>query len=439
MSQGLSSAPSSIRRLGGFTGAVVCGAVLSQGLLSCARMEAPSGGPEDNRPPVVVSTEPDTFAVVRDFDGPVVFRFSERISERPQGGTVEDAVVVSPPTSAVEVDFQRSAIEVSLADGFEPGRVYRVRVNPVVVDMFSNPMLAPFELVFSTGAEFSSGVVAGVVRDRITGEPVSGARVHARPSGEPEAAPNVSRTDEDGIFALRYLPPASYEVTAFDDRNRSGAVEEGEPRRVESVTLEGASDTVLVSLAVLAPDTTPARVARVEPVDSAALRITTDDYLDPSESLDAVQVILSRQGAAAPSVESLLHAHEWRARADSLAAAADTGAADADGAGQPTGPGGGAGRGAGAGAGVGAAGAPTSEQELYGLLEGSLEAGVEYEVSVSGIVNIAGTPGGGGLDTLVWEPPPPDTTTAAPDSAGANGAGPPDGPGAGNPAPPPDR
>ncbi|MFW6200571.1 MAG: Ig-like domain-containing protein, partial [Gemmatimonadota bacterium] len=67
---------------------LLCGAVLLYPLFSCARMEAPSGGPEDTRPPVVVSTEPDTFAVVEDFGGPVVIRFSERISEQPQGGTV---------------------------------------------------------------------------------------------------------------------------------------------------------------------------------------------------------------------------------------------------------------------------------------------------------------------------------------------------------------
>lgn len=387
-------------------------------------MEAPSGGPEDNRPPVVVSTEPDTFAVVEDFEGPVVFRFSERISERLQGGTVEDAVVVSPPTSPVQVDFQRSALEISLEEGFEPGRVYRVRVNPVVVDMFSNAMPAPFELVFSTGADYSAGAVAGVVRDRITGEPVSGARVHARPSDEPDAAPNVSRTDDDGIFALRYLPAGSYRITAFQDRNRSGEPDAGEPRHLDSLVLASASDTVVTSLEILAPDSTPARVVRVAAADSGTLRIETDDPLDPSASLDPVEVSLSRESGVAPEVREILHAHEWEARRDSLAGLADTTA----------GAGAGAGDGGDAGADVGAPGAqiapgaspespgpPRAEQEIYPLLESALEAGVEYVVTVSGIVNINGLPGGGGTDTLVWEPPPPDTTSTPPDSLDANG------------------
>ncbi|MDX1566934.1 MAG: Ig-like domain-containing protein [Longimicrobiales bacterium] len=386
-------------------------------LLSCARMEAPSGGPEDTRPPVVVSTEPDTFAVVEDFQGPVVFRFSERISERPQGGTVEDAVVVSPPTSEVEVDFQRSAIEVSLEEGFEAGQVYRIRVNPVVVDMFSNPMVAPFELVFSTGADFSAGAVAGVVLDRITGEPVSDARVHARPPEEPETAPYVSRTDPDGIFAIRYLSPGSYLVTAFQDRNRSGDPDAAEARQSREVEVTSPSDTVILSMEVLAPDTTPPRVMDVEAVDSVTVRVEIDDFLDPAESLEPVEVTVTRQEGDAPDVDTLLHRYEWEARRDSLEALqadADTAAAPPPGDGAP--------------AGQAPSAPPRSEQELYGILASTLVPGVEYVVSVSGLTNIQGTGGGGGEGTLVWEPPPPpDTTDAPPDGAGPDGA---DGPGA---------
>ncbi|MFW6200233.1 MAG: carboxypeptidase-like regulatory domain-containing protein, partial [Gemmatimonadota bacterium] len=319
----------------------------------------------------------------------------------PQGGTVEDAVVVSPLTSEVEVDFQRSAIEVSLEEGFESGRVYRMRVNPVVVDMFSNPMTAPFELVFSTGADFSAGAVAGVVLDRITGEPVPDARVHARPPDEPESAPYLSRTDEDGIFAIRYLSSGSYLVTAFEDQNRSGDPDVGEARESQSVELGSAADTVFMSLEVLAPDTTPPRVTNLGAVDSVTIRVTIDDFLDPSESLEPVEVTLSRGDGDAPEVDTLLHAYEWEARRDSLEALepdADTAAAgpapDPDASTTP----------------------PRSEQELYAILDSPLASGVDHEVSVSGLTNIQGTGGGGGEGTVAWEPPPPpDTTDGLPD------------------------
>ena len=55
---------------------------------SCARPEAPTGGERDVIAPVVILTEPDTFARVDSFDEAVVIRFNERISERPSSGAL---------------------------------------------------------------------------------------------------------------------------------------------------------------------------------------------------------------------------------------------------------------------------------------------------------------------------------------------------------------
>lgn len=404
--------------------------------VGCARMEAPPGGPPDNVPPVVSSTSPDTFAVVEPFDGEVTFRFSERISERPTGGTLDEAVVVSPETGAVGVDHGRQSLEVSIEGGFRPNLVYRVRVLPVVRDMFGNPLVEPFELVFSTGAEFRRGVVGGEVLDRISGQPVDGARVHAAhgdpPGEERDSVLHVGRTDSDGIFTLRYLPPGPYSVTVFDDQNRNREADGLEPRAERDVRLEGEADTVVLSLEVLAPDTTPPRIVGAEAVDSTTIHLETDDVLDPAESLDLVRVSLSREDGGAPARDTLLHEYEWEARRQALEEAAaeadaDEPAADTvDGAApdaaddpapdpaddappgvdepqappdtveSPYDPG----------------DPPRAEQDLYLLLEEPLVPDVTYTVSVEGLENIAGATGGGGEAEVVYTPPPPDTAAA---------------------------
>lgn len=394
-------------------------------VIACARPSPPPGGPPDNIPPAVVSTSPDTFSVVEPFAGPVVFRFSERISEQAsQAGSLDEAVTVSPATGEVTVEHDRSALEVSLGGGYREGRVYRIRVLPVIQDMFGNTLAEPFELVFSTGPAFRPGVLAGAVRDRITGEPVRDARIRALPAGEEDSVTYLARTDREGIYTLRYLSPGAYELTGFDDRNRDGEVDAGEPRASARAMLEGDADTVLVSLEVLAPDTTPALVTGIEAVDSSSLRISTDDFLDPADSLDGVRVTLVREDGEAPAVDSLLHEYEWEARArlvqeaadradsaaaDTAAATPDTVAADTA-APSPAAPD--------TAAGPYGAGEPArAEQTIYALLDGSLEAGVEYAVEVSGVRNIAGVAGGSGEDTVTWEPPPPDTTGEAADTA----------------------
>ncbi|HSM59997.1 MAG TPA: hypothetical protein VK849_04330, partial [Longimicrobiales bacterium] len=79
----------------------------------------------------MVRTEPDTLARVEAFRGPVRFHFDERISERVEGGSLDDAVLVSPRTGEVRVSHGRTDISVELSGGFRPGLVYRVTLLPV--------------------------------------------------------------------------------------------------------------------------------------------------------------------------------------------------------------------------------------------------------------------------------------------------------------------
>src|SRR5690606_15752601 len=115
-------------------------------LFACARAYPPPGGEEDRIPPRIVSITPEPMSVGVARNARVVIRFDERISER----GLEGAVLVSPQTSAVRVDRGRSALRVSLRDGWEPDRIYHVVVQPVVRDLFGNTITEPLEVVFST-------------------------------------------------------------------------------------------------------------------------------------------------------------------------------------------------------------------------------------------------------------------------------------------------
>ncbi len=432
--------------------ALAAGLVLSA--LACARMGQPPGGPEDRIPPQVVATTPDTFATV---DGPyreaVVFRFNERISERPTQGELSDAVIVSPRTGQVEVEHSRESLEVSIIGGFRDSVVYRLTLRPVIRDMFQNSMLDAFELVFSTGAPIEPYVLAGRVTDRITGDAVEGARVNAvLRDPRPDTLIHTAVTDTGGVYAMRYIPPGIYRVTAFEDTNRNFEVDGFEPRGEELDGVDPPADTAVVEIALLEPDTTPARVVSVEVADSATLAIETDDHLDPTSPFlrdVTVEIALGEETdtvAPVPGVDSLFHTHEWerraelvdslarvrqdslaRARADSLTTVADSLLASGDSAAadsvrtlaEQAAP-------AEAGGGGGQQDRqareeePRAEQTFYALLDRPLPVEVPYRVTVEGIVNINGVAGGGGEETVVRLPPP---DTAAPDTAAADTTG----------------
>ncbi|MEJ2540345.1 MAG: Ig-like domain-containing protein, partial [Gemmatimonadota bacterium] len=124
---------------------VVALLALGSGVVSCARQGAPPGGPEDRRPPVVISVEPDTFARVDPELDRLRIRFNERISRQATGGSLDQAVEISPEVPELEVKHDRQGLDIHIPGGLRPGLTYRVRITPAIRDMFGNPMAVPFE------------------------------------------------------------------------------------------------------------------------------------------------------------------------------------------------------------------------------------------------------------------------------------------------------
>ncbi len=401
-------------------------AVAGLWLVACARQGAIPGGPADRVPPIVVETEPEGFAVLTGgFDGPVKIRFNERISERSQGGSLDGAVVLSPAIGEMSVSHGRSGIEISQEGGFPPGRVYRVTVLPRIQDMFNNTMRGPFELVFSTGPDFSPGVIAGIVTDRITGQPVA-TRVEA--VVEDDSVPTWTLADQDGVFALRYLPPGAYELTAYEDRNFNAEPNFLESQGRASVPLEAEGDTTIVTLSVLLPDTTPAVMASVEVVDSVTLVATFDDFFDPDVRQVDASASASREDGEDLTSERVLLPLDWEAiyrplMPEDERAIPPGGPEDQPAPPLPTGqarrpgdvPALPEGRAQAPDPGQVApdqpqqiGGEPRPEQRLYIRFTAPFEIGVTYTVRVADIVNINGVEGGGGEVQVVREAEPAD-------------------------------
>lgn len=430
----------------------------------CARQGAPPGGPIDRRPPVVTSTVPDTFSVDTAFTGPVRFDFDERISERVASGTLEEAVVVSPHTGDVTVSHSRSGIEVKVAGGFRRGLVYRVTLLPVIRDMFNNRMHDPFDLVFSTGAPFVNSAVAGLVWDRVSGQPWKDMEVTAVSSRD-TTEEYVARSDSAGIYIFRYLPPGRYALTAFDDRNRNDKVDPTEARGMQSVILAGADTVLPLDVAALRPDTVPARVKSAVALDSLTVLVNLDHYVDPEEPDSDIRASLTSDSVSAPRVARMYKEYdysEWVAQyrdsvtlADSIAAAAeakkaapaaavpDTTVRDTASAGRDTVPGakpapgpapkpalapkrylppllpGGGGpasiRGSAAGdekVGLDPEGKPLPKQRIVLRLDSALVPGVSYLVHVDGVTTVNGVPMAGPDTASVVLKAPKDTATA---------------------------
>ena len=381
--------------------------VIAAAGLGCARQGSPSGGPRDLLPPVVIATDPAPNSLVEDPGQVISFRFSERVSERPARGVLNDAVMVSPRVGPVRVEPGRELIEVTVDGGLQSGMVYRFTLLPVITDLFGNVMREPFELVLTTGGALIEDALAGQVLDRVTGRTVEGVEVALLPpSPVSDTIFHVSRSDAAGLFMFRYIPPGRYNLIAFQDRNRNLAPDPSEPFGRRAVLLNP-SDTLLADVTILEPDTSAAQLVRADVADSTALRLVFSDYLDP-ESVSLVAVSLDApEGEVAPQIEGVLHPTAWNARNDSVRAQAG-GRVPRPGE-TVTVPGqerGGLPR-----------GVPLPVQEVIVTLAEPLSVDVPYQLLVTGVVNINLIPFGRGEAAVLRSPPPEASDGAEPDSA----------------------
>ena len=242
-------------------------------------------------------------------DGSIRFEFDERISERSSSGTLDDAVIISPKTGEVVVGHGSRSLTVELVGGFRPDLVYRVTLLPVVRDLFGNQMRDPFELIFSTGGETVPTTLAGIAWDRITGSGVNDYQVWATPLDE-DSVVHVAVTGNQGVYAFRYIPGASYEIVAFEDRNADAVLDMMEIQGSSRLSIEN-GDTVFLNFPVLQPDTTPAALVSALALDSVTLLLEFDDYLDPALILESIDLAVTSEDSTDLVVDSILHEHDY--------------------------------------------------------------------------------------------------------------------------------
>lgn len=315
------------------------GVLLSAGALAvlaaCARIEPPPGGPPDSAPPRLVSTSPDSMAVLPDFDGEVEFTFNEVVSEggtASQGtgfGDLERLVVLSPTTRVPEVRWRRTRITVRPREGWEPNRVYRVELLPGISDLRNNRAEGrPVVVTFTTGAPVPVDSLRGRVWDWTTGRPAAGALIEA--SLLPDSLLYRFVADSAGRFVLAPLPAGTWLVTASLDPDRDRRRTGREP--FDSVSARTAEPSML-ELWTFPHDTTGPRIAELAVTDSLSVRLRTSQYLDPRQSFDSSTVSVRLLPDSTPiPVVALLREEQFDSLfrrtaappADSVAAPTDT-------------------------------------------------------------------------------------------------------------------
>lgn len=256
-------------------------------LTACASTADPPGGPPDQDPPRLVGVSPDSGAVLETPPREVEIVFDEVVSERiaAQRPEISGAVILSPDTGVARVGWHRNRLTVKPHGGFRPGRVYRIELLPVIVDLRQNRVKDGRLIVFSTGPALPAATLRGTVVDW----PAARAGVNALIEAVllPDSLPYRALTDSTGSFSVPALPAGSYLVygTIDQDGNRRRGMREAYDTL--RVTL---GDTSTVELFAFVHDTTGPRIRTAGVVDSVTVRLVFDRPLDPTLAFDTTMV-----------------------------------------------------------------------------------------------------------------------------------------------------
>jgi uncharacterized protein (DUF2141 family) len=141
--------------------------------VQCARRGSPTGGPEDETPPVVLRAEPPQRTVNFKKDRVRIY-FDEYIKLN----KLSDQLVVSPPLeqTAYVISPQSVAakyIEIEFLDSLAPNTTYTFNFGESVVDNNEGNPFSFFSYVFSTGAAIDSLRLRGSISDAINRSPES--------------------------------------------------------------------------------------------------------------------------------------------------------------------------------------------------------------------------------------------------------------------------
>ena len=187
---------------------------------SCANTtQAPTGGPKDSIPPVIVKIDPLPGSCNVDVKGAkFYFTFNEYVKL-----TNVKNIIVSPPLDKpLKYKMSGKTLILSSESELQPNTTYTFDFNEAITDNNEGNPYAGYTYAFSTGEVLDSMAITGIVQDCSTLAPVKGATVllyknHADSAVLKEKPYATAKTDDWGFFSIRNIQDTLYRIYAIKE------------------------------------------------------------------------------------------------------------------------------------------------------------------------------------------------------------------------------
>lgn len=194
---------------------------------SCARQSSPMGGPKDEDPPKLVSSNPEN-ETTNIKPSEILLTFNEYIKvENPT-----NQVIITPRINSQQVEFRalKNQLRIRLNQELEDKTTYVFNFQKSVQDITEGNPANRLKLVFSTGDEIDSltfsGTVSYIFPEKEYKDIVVGLYPESDTTDLFTAAPYyVAQADSAGRFEITNIKAGRYRAYAWHDDNNSNKAE----------------------------------------------------------------------------------------------------------------------------------------------------------------------------------------------------------------------
>jgi uncharacterized protein (DUF2141 family) len=186
----------------------------------CAQIVAPTGGPRDSLPPVLLNSTPPNGSL--NFkENRIVLTFDEYVHlDKLQ----ENLLATPTPKTIPNIDSKLRTVTIRIRDTLEPNTTYRFDMGNSISDINENNPVKDFSFVFSTGSYIDSLEFSGNVQLAETGKPDTTLLVFLYNDLDDSAVLKhkpryITRLNTKGDFKFHNLAPGTYNVFALKDES----------------------------------------------------------------------------------------------------------------------------------------------------------------------------------------------------------------------------
>jgi hypothetical protein len=192
------------------------------GMASCANIVTPTGGPRDEKPPVLKKVTPPDSSLNWQ-GGNLIFEFNEFIQLKDVAEQVHITPYIKP-----DLSVSRKKLILRLPDSLlEKNTTYHIQFGNAVRDINESNPISNLQHTFSTGSYFDSLQIKGQIYNARTGMPDTQVFVLLYPSQFTDTIVMSKQAlytlkSSDGSFVFKNLPDKSYRIFALRDVNKNG-------------------------------------------------------------------------------------------------------------------------------------------------------------------------------------------------------------------------